>query len=138
MTKIWMAIAPALLLAGCATQGVDYPKRPKIKIDAPSRIPIPALPGSGATTTTTQPATGLNAVMGKDRAALVNMFGLPRLDIVEARGRKLQFTGTQCILDTYLYPEGRNDTEIVTHVDARRSDGAEVDKASCIASLQKR
>ena len=134
MTKIWMGIAPALLLAGCATQGVDYPQRPKIKIDAPSRIPIPNLPA----TIPGQTVTGINAVMGKDRATLINMFGQPRLDIVEVRGRKLQFTGQQCVLDTYLYPDGGNGKEIVTHIDARRSDGAEVDRGACITSLQKR
>lgn len=134
MTKIWMGIAPVLLLAGCATQGVNYPQRPRIKIDAPSRIPIPKLP----TTIPGVTATGVNAVMGKDRVALINMFGQPRLDIVEVKGRKLQFAGSQCVLDTYLYPDGRNNAEIVTYVDARRSDGAEVDRAACITSLQKR
>ncbi len=132
MAKHWAAIAPIMLLAGCATQGVDYPTRPKIKLDLPSRLPIP-------TSGTNNPASsGLSAVMGKERNALIAMFGQPRLDIIEAKGRKLQFVGKQCVLDTYLYPEGRNNAEIVTYVDARRSDGAEVDKASCINALQAR
>lgn len=83
-------------------------------------------------------AAGLSAVMGKDLAALKRLFGEPRLDVVEVHGRKLQFTGKACILDAYLYPDGKGGTEIVTYVDARRSDGAAVDRAACIDALIKR
>ena len=82
--------------------------------------------------------SGLQAVMGKDIATLKRLFGEPRLDVVEVYGRKLQFAGKVCILDAYLYPDGNGGTEIVTHVDARRSDGAAVDKASCVDALIKR
>jgi hypothetical protein len=132
MTKHWTAIAPIILLTGCATQTVSYPTKPKIKLDMPSRLPIPKI--GNATTT----ATGLDAVIGKEKSALIQMFGPPRLDIIEVKGRKLQFAGQQCVLDAYLYPEGRNNAEIVTHVDARRSDGAEVDRGQCITALQAR
>lgn len=81
---------------------------------------------------------GLESVMGKDVGTLKRMFGEPRLDVVEINGRKLQFVGKACVLDTYLYPDGRNGGEIVTHVDARRSDGAAVDRASCVDALQRR
>jgi hypothetical protein len=81
---------------------------------------------------------GLEAVMGKDVATLKRLFGEPRLDVVEVVGRKLQFTGTVCILDAYLYPDGKGGTEIVTHVDARRSDGAAVDRAACVDALTRR
>ncbi len=76
--------------------------------------------------------------MGKDAASLKRLFGEPRLDVVEVNGRKLQFTGTACVLDAYLYSEGSGGREIVTHIDARRSDGAEVDRAACVNALQQR
>lgn len=76
--------------------------------------------------------------MGKDIGALKRLFGEPRLDIVEVYGRKLQFVGKACVLDTYLYPDGKNGMEIVTYVDARRSDGAVVDRAACVDALQRR
>jgi hypothetical protein len=76
--------------------------------------------------------------MGKDIATLKRLFGEPRLDIVEVYGRKLQFTGKACVLDAFFYPEGKGGTEIVTHVDARRSDGAEVDRVSCVEALSRR
>jgi hypothetical protein len=76
--------------------------------------------------------------MGKDVATLKRLFGEPRLDVVEVVGRKLQFTGTACVLDAYLYPDGKGGAEIVTHVDARRSDGAAVDRAACVDALMRR
>jgi hypothetical protein len=76
--------------------------------------------------------------MGKDIATLKRLFGEPRLDIVEVYGRKLQFTGKACVLDAFFYPDGKGGAEIVTHIDARRSDGAEVDRASCVEALSRR
>jgi hypothetical protein len=69
---------------------------------------------------------------------LKRMFGEPRIDVIEVSGRKLQFSGKACILDAYLYPEGKGGAEVVTHVDARRSDGAEVDRAACVDALTRR
>lgn len=81
-------------------------------------------------------ARGLESVLGKDMNELKYIFGEPRLDVVEVNGRKLQFVGRACVLDAYLYPE--NGREVVTYVDARRSDGAEVDRAACVDALKRR
>ena len=104
------------------------------------RVPVPIdRPATAAPTVRpVLSSKGLEAVMGKDMPTLVRMFGQPRLDVIEVQGRKLQFTGRACILDAYLYPDGKNGAEIVTHVDARRSDGAEVDRAQCVNALSAR
>ena len=81
---------------------------------------------------------GLDLVMGKDVETLKRLFGEPRLDIIEVYGRKLQFIGKACVLDAFFYPDGKGGAEIVTHIDARRSDGAEVDRAACIEALIRR
>ena len=78
---------------------------------------------------------GLEAVLGAEEAALIRMFGKPRLDVVEVNGRKLQFMGEPCILDAYLYPDAKG-VERVTYVDARNRDGAAVDRAACVEALQ--
>jgi hypothetical protein len=41
-----------------------------------------------------------------------------------------------CVLDAYLYPpaSGRGEA-IVTYIDARRPDGTDFDRASCLAAL---
>lgn len=83
-------------------------------------------------------ARGLESVIGKDISALKRQFGEPRLDVVEVYGRKLQFVGKPCILDAFLYPESKGGREVVTYVDARRSDGTAVDRAACIEALQRR
>ena len=114
----------AFVLAGCGATSSDA-KRPK-KTPMPVDRPAADLPARPATTD----KRGLGDVMGKNVAELKRMFGEPRIDVVEVYGRKLQFSGKPCILDAYLYPDGKNGIEIVTHIDARRSDGAEVDRAS--------
>lgn len=118
----------ALFLAGCGGGGA----RP-----AAANLPPRDLP---ATNVAVRPisAQGLEAVMGKDSGALTRLFGEPRLNVKEVSGRKLQFAGTACILDAYLYTDGTNGAEVVTHVDARRRDGAEVDRAACVNALMKR
>jgi len=119
-----------LLLAGC------------VSAPAPRPAPVPERTQSRATAAVPpRPALdirGLEGIIGRDAGALKRLFGEPRLDVVEVYGRKLQFAGKACVLDAYLYPEGRANVEIVTYVDARRSDGAAVDRAACVEALQAR
>jgi hypothetical protein len=121
----------AIALAGCsADAGAQRPQPAAIPKDRP------------ATSTPPRPSPsdkrGLGDVMGKGVSDLKRMFGEPRIDVVEVHGRKLQFVGKPCILDTYLYPDSKSGAEVVTHVDARRSDGAEVDRAACVDALMRR
>ena len=81
---------------------------------------------------------GLEAVIGENGTALIRLFGQPRLDVIEGDARKLQFTGTPCILDVYLYPASSGAEPRATYVDARRSDGRDVDRAACVAALRRR
>ena len=127
---ILVSVAFALTLGGAAGLSAKKPKKIPVPIDRPA-TELPARP-------TTQAKRGLGDVMGKNAAELKRMFGEPRLDVVEVYGRKLQFSGKPCILDAYLYPDGKNGQEIVTHIDARRSDGAEVDRAACVNALSRR
>jgi hypothetical protein len=124
----YLGVAASLIVAGCAS--------------TPAPAPRPAAPPERtAAAFPTRPAIdkrGLEAVMGKDVGTLKRLFGEPRLDVVEVHGRKLQFIGKACVLDAFLYPDGKEGAEIVTHVDARRSDGAAVDRAACVDALQRR
>lgn len=117
--------AISLGLSACGSGGVaPVPARP-------ANIPIsPSQPSYSL--------SGLEAVMGRDAHQLVQMFGTPRLDVVEMSGRKLQFVGTPCILDAYLYPSQGGGREVVAHVDARNATGAAVDRAACVAALRRR
>jgi hypothetical protein len=122
----------AFALTACGATGINAkkPKKAPIPIDMPSTASAPR--------PVSLDRRGLSDVMGKDVAELKRLFGEPRIDVVEVYGRKLQFSGKPCILDAYLYPDGKNGQEIVTHIDARRSDGAEVDRAACVNALSRR
>ncbi|MEM8918501.1 MAG: hypothetical protein AAGE37_06520 [Pseudomonadota bacterium] len=81
---------------------------------------------------------GLDQVMGKTARQLVRLFGNPRADVAEPPARKLQFSSGACILDAYLYPPSNGGESRVTHIDTRRSDGAIVDRVSCVNALRTR
>jgi hypothetical protein len=123
-----------LLLAAC----VSVPEaRPMARPAARQPVPLERTAASFPARPVIAPR-GLEGVIGKDINALKRQFGEPRLDVVEVYGRKLQFVGKPCILDAFLYPESRGGREVVTYVDARRSDGAAVDRAACVEALQRR
>ena len=105
------------------------PVRQPVRQPLPHRVPAPhALV-----------APGLEGVIGASQAELVRQFGAARLEVWEADARKLQFTGTACVLDVYLYPGAPGREPQASYVDARRSsDGKDVDRATCIAALRQR
>lgn len=82
-------------------------------------------------------AGGGDAVMGRDAAALIRQFGPPRLDLIEGAAHKLQFASDACVLDAYLYAPRSGGQPVVTHVDARSANGEDVDRAACVAALQR-
>jgi len=82
---------------------------------------------------------GLEGVIGQTMDGLTRQFGPARLDVWEGDARKLQFSGTACVLDVYLYPAAPGSEPQATYIDARRtSDGQDVDRAACIAALRAR
>lgn len=105
------------MVAGC----VATPAPPPV----PHAIPKPP----------TYSVAGLESVMGKNGRALEALFGKPRLDIHEGEARKLQFVGSVCILDAYLYPPQQGGDAITTYLDARLPDGRDADRASCVGAL---
>ena len=100
---------------------------------APRSTGLPAVSGSPLSS-----VAGLEIVMGKTADQLTRLFGNPQLDISEPPARKLQFASGACILDAYLYPQESGGAQRVTHIDTRRSDGAAVDRVSCVNALRLR
>lgn len=78
-----------------------------------------------------------NALIGNSADAIGRMFGKPRLDITEGAGRKLQFAGSNCILDIYFYAPRAGANPVATHVDARTPDGRNAEVNSCAQALQR-
>jgi len=80
----------------------------------------------------------LDRVMGLNAAGLTSLFGQPDADVREGTARKLQFEGSFCVLDTYLYPDKSGGEPTVTYLDARQANGSPIDRASCVSALSRR
>lgn len=81
---------------------------------------------------------GLDEVIGARASTLTARFGAARIDLAEGDARKLQFSSDRCVLDIFLYPLEAGSEPVATHVDARlRSGGGEVDRAACIAEIER-
>jgi len=119
MKRVSLALIGGLALAGC----VSAPSA-----TTPSRIAVPPPRYSAA---------GLESVLGQSAGAITRLFGEPDKDIRETGARKLQFASPFCVLDAYLYPKG-NSEPVVTHLDTRQPDGRDIDRASCVAAMQRR
>lgn len=132
-TAIRRAAAPVLLslaLSACASTG----KAPASTGTRPAPVRTPVVTPIRDPAFRMEP--GLEQVIGATQAQLVGQFGPPRLDVWEGDARKLQFAGTPCILDIYLYPTSRSRDPLATFAEARRSDGRDVDKGACVTALR--
>lgn len=119
----WAIAATTLFLAGCAA--------------TPSPRVIPAPAASEPPASAIRPPVQDNNLIGRGIDNVERMFGKPRLDITEGAGRKLQFSGTACILDVYFYAQRQGSPQLATHVDARTPDGKNAEANSCIAALRR-
>lgn len=124
----FLPIAALILLSACASAG-DAPP-PVVRAGDTARQPTLSFPRASD-------QSGGN-VVGRTASSLIALFGQPALDIHEGSARKLQFSGSDCVLDVYLYPRGERGEPLVTHVDARLPDGRDTDRETCIAALRRR
>jgi hypothetical protein len=131
-----LALIP--LLTACGGSGTPpvksaatKPPPARLVVRPPVRRPIP--PAAQALA-----IPGLEGVIGATAADLARQFGAARLDVWEGDARKLQFTGTACVLDIFLYPASPGREPQATYVEARRTDGREVDRVACVSALRKR
>ncbi|GAA4763263.1 hypothetical protein [Novosphingobium ginsenosidimutans] len=138
-----LALIPAL--AACASssapRSASVPVKPTTTRPAtrPAMTPVRPPVRTPPPTARIQSLPGLEGVIGSSAAELVRQFGQPRLDVAEGDARKLQYVGTACVLDIFLYPAQPGREPQTTYVEARRaSDGQEVDRAACVAALRSR
>jgi hypothetical protein len=138
--EILTAFALVPFLAACGTSGGNPPRAPRpaaVKPAKPVKRPLRQPMKTPPVVAEVHMAPGLEGVIGATAAQLVRRFGPPRLDVWEGDAHKLQFSGTPCILDVYLYPPAPGREPQASYVDARRaSDGKDVDRAACAASLK--
>lgn len=115
-------LAPLLLLIGCVPE-------------TPAARPLVGGPPPPPMRST----AGLTGVIGQSARNLTQLFGAPQLDVSEGTGRRMQFASRICVLDAYLYPRASGSGEaVVTYIDTRQRDGSTIDRASCVAALNRR
>ncbi|MEZ5689800.1 MAG: hypothetical protein R3E21_13610 [Caenibius sp.] len=138
-SRLALALSLVPLLSACGESGSSG----AVPVKSASAHPVPATkppppPPAKFRTATRQAMPGLEGVIGNTATALTRQFGTPRLDVREGDVRKLQFSGTACVLDIFLYPPRPQAEPEATYVDARRaSDGRDVDRAACVAALRR-
>lgn len=132
-----LPLAGALIVAGCVS--TPEPARPVVTRPSPQvSAPVAAPSSQTFIAPTVMRLPGLEAVIGADARRLGEIFGPARLTVPEGDAVKLQFAGTACVLDVFLYPLRPGGQPAATHVEARRpSDGQDVDRAACVAALRR-
>ena len=138
-----LALCPALAACGSTStpRPASVPAKPSAARPAtrPAMTPVRPAVRTPPPTAKIQSLPGLEGVIGSNAPELVRQFGQPRLDVAEGDARKLQYIGTACVLDIFLYPAQPGREPQATYVEARRaSDGQDVDRAACIAALRNR
>lgn len=142
MARVLAMIVP-LALAGCVSAPRMEPaaQRPAAAVRPPpqqSAGPAVEPSSQGFIAPTVMRLPGLDSVIGADARRLGEIFGPARLTVPEGDAVKLQFAGTACVLDVFLYPLRPGGQPAATHVEARRpSDGQDVDRANCVAALRR-
>lgn len=133
-----------LFVACAALAGCVSPSNPASSDQRPTTAPPPmtgpvaAPSGQSFIAPTIMRMPGLEAVIGADARRLTELFGPARLTVPEGDALKLQFSGSSCVLDIFLYPLRPGGQPSATHVEARRSsDGQDVDRAACVAALRR-
>ncbi len=111
----FLLILPLLAIAACAR--------------VPAKPESPAVP-----TPSPQPREG-GALIGLTANEVVNRLGKPALQIREGNSFKLQYRGSRCVLDAFLYPAGGGQHR-VTHVEARTPAGTDTSQPDCVRSLE--
>jgi len=138
--NLMTALALIPFVAACSSTGspTRSSRPPATKPAKPSKGPVRQPVKAPPPKPEVHMVPGLEGVIGATVTELTRRFGTPRLDVWEGDARKLQFAGTPCILDVYLYPGAQGREPQATYVDARRaSDGKDVDRAACVAGLKK-
>lgn len=141
LRAIPLVLALAAVVSACSSTGgrpgTTGPRKPPSVREGKPREPVRAPVKRPPPVAQVQQLPGLEGVIGSTTAQLTRQFGPARLDVWEGDARKLQFSGTACVLDVYLYPRAAGTEPQATYVDARRSDGRDVDRAACIQALRK-
>lgn len=131
----------ALSLAACAGAGEPVPAAAPAPVPAAPAAAHAAGPASPQPQTAPQlavvaPVAGVRGLMGMTREALGARLGPAGFVRRDGPAEVLRFRGRACLLDIFVYREADN-TQRVTHVDARTLQGRPTPPDPCLDSLEK-
>jgi hypothetical protein len=126
LSVLTASLFSAALLTACAGDGGPPPEiAGGARADAAAPEPqVAALPPL--------PRIMVREVLGYSRSDLVNAFGAPAFRRVDKGAEILRFRGEDCLLDVFLYTDGKNARVRVAHVEARTAEGEPADRNACI------
>ncbi len=136
---LMLVLVPALAACGGTPPRAKSTssRPPAVRPTRPAMTPVRPAVRTPPPAARIQNLPGLEGVIGATANELIRRFGNPRLDVTEGDARKLQYVGSACVLDIFLYPGERGQAPQATYVEARRaSDGQDVDRAACVAALR--
>ncbi len=126
-----------LLGAGCVTPSdedpalgslaASQPANPSGEEKPPNPTPEPV--------STTHIVANPDALLGLEPREIQALLGPVSLKRWEGEGQVMQFTNGQCVMDIYFYESEPGGAFQATYLSARTKTGADVDAASCLASL---
>lgn len=135
------ALFAAGLLSACVSTtqpAPPPPQRPQTTTQVPPSRPAPVISSATFRAPQILEGPGLSGIIRQNADTIIRRFGTPRLDVPEGDMRKLQFAGSACVLDVFLYPLSPGGQPVATWMEARRaSDGASVDRLACIQALSR-
>jgi hypothetical protein len=107
---------------------------PLFAITACARVATEPVTPSAPSSSPAQPRES-GVLIGLTGNELVSRFGNPALQVREGNSFKIQFRGSLCVLDAFLYPAAGAQYR-VTHVETRSRAGTATNQADCIRALE--
>ncbi len=137
-------LLPVLLLLSACAGGTADPPEP-VAVLAPQPIPsepdtaVPEMAVSRpakAEPSLPRPAPEPKPVIGLDRKALSDLMGIPNFKRKDPPAEIWQYRGKDCILDVFLYGDGKGGPYTVTHLEVRGPGDVSPVKKTCLGGLQ--
>ncbi len=129
-----------LLLSACAGGVVDPLEGPVVLARKPAPVApapdIPVAPPAKAEPQTPRPAPEPKPVIGLDRTALSGLMGIPDFKRKDPPAEIWQYRGKICILNVFLYEDGKGGPYTVTHIEFRGFGDAIPAEKICLGGLQ--
>lgn len=136
MHRRLLAVAFSATLSACVAQtaGPNGASREAAPVDDQS-MSEPQQPGVDATPAPQQAAIDPASLVGMTGERITTLFGTPVFVRRDPPGEFWRYRGKSCVLELFFYQQGG--AQRVDHIETRNTGGKPLDRANCVAKLQK-